>query len=318
VAVELGGMSGPDVATLLAGVGKMVGAKLSPAILTVTDAGTVDLAQNMLRSLDAIPSRIPRLVVGLGEHVCSSLQKSDLTTCVEVYANSTASDGASEKVLRRHAALTVAVVSGLLSGPLIYADPDVVFLEAPEKQLKPHAAGYDILFAADQFLQRGATGCQDVAEDYKARGLLSLTVGSAGRHPDIDAGLFYVERPAAVAEAMLLGLVALKEQDKEQTHTQQFALMSAIKEATDLKVGVAPGDIFVNGNVFWGHRAVIDTSKVASVHASWMAPPDKRRCLEAAGLWIDEGAVASFSWSDRGDTGALDDRGATVVNCSAR
>lgn len=317
VTADLGGMSESDVSALLAAAGKAAsaGAKDLPTILTVVDAGSVDQAQNMLRSLDAIPSPIPRLVAGLGKLVCSGLQTSDRTICVDVCQEGPSSPGA----LQRHAVLTAVIVSGLLGGPLIYAEPDVVFLEAPEKQLRAHAAGYDILFAADQFLRRGATACDEAAEEYRSKGLQALTLGQGGLHPDIDAGLFYMEQPSALADTMLLALVAMKEQkDKERPLTQQSALASALGESAGLRVGVAPGDVFVNGNVFWGHRAVIDTSKVASVRASWIAPSDKRRCLESAGLWIDEAAVASFSWSDKGDRGTLDERGAMIVNCSAR
>jgi len=317
-------MSNSDMGVLLAGVARAAGvAGQSAVILSVTDASMVELEQNMLRSLDAVPSRIQRIVVGISKGVCARFQEAERTTCIEIFAD-VASTGGAERgsadfqkvVMRKHVVLTTALASGLLSGPLIYSDPDVVFLEAPDKRLRAHAEGYDILFTADQFLQKDATGCADLAAEYKTRGVDTLTIGKNGFHPDINTGLFYVEKPSGVADTMLFALIALKDQEKQPERTQQFALMSAIKESKSLKVGVAPGDIFVNGNVFWGHRTVIDTSRVASVHANWMAFASKRACFEAAGLWIGHD-VASFSWSDRGDSGKLDDRGAMVLSCWA-
>merc|ERR1719343_1421639 len=85
-----------------------------------------------------------------------------------------------------------------------------------------------------------------------------------------------------------------------------------MKEVPQAKVGAVASDKFVNGNVFWAHREILDFSKVVSVHANWMDSALKRPCFKSSHLWFNE----KMPWVNPHDSYTTDEKfGKTVISC---
>merc|ERR1719401_2178397 len=264
----------------------------------------------------------------MGENVCRDFSQFRRTTCVEVFTDSK-SDGEVawgshdywQVVFRKHVVLTAIAVSNISKG-VIYTDPDIVYLDSPVGPLARLAEVNDITFSPNNMLELDAKSVEDIAEVYETRGMESIVLGPHRRRADINTGLFHMRSSDAVVEWMLKSMEIFKQQEFVHGHYQQFSMVEAMQNVRKLKIGVAPGDVLVNGNVFWGHRNVLTPTRVVSVHANWTPGELKRACLESAGFWIlTAGPIEikkrlSISW-DR-FTSSMDDEGKAVVSCRGK
>lgn len=321
---KIGGMPRDDVDRLLDGVRRAAGTDGETFLLTVTTGGMVDLAQNMLRSLDAAPADCPRLVIGMGSGVCEKFENFWKTICVDVFRDSFTDEVAwgsqhyYQVVLRKHVVLSIVSFSGM-SKAMVFSDPDIVYMASPVDKFRKFAAGHDIVFSPNNYLEPDASGIEDLSADYERRGMANITIGSKGRHVDINTGLFYMRNSSKVNHLWLEALRIFINQEKVHGHYQQYSLVTAMDLVPSVSISVAPGDVFVNGNVFWGHRDLLDEDRVVSVHANWMQSNLKRTCLDAAGLWIDPEMVAGrLRFSTANDMVEMDEKAATVTRCARR
>jgi hypothetical protein len=322
-----GGLAQEDADELVDAVAKVSGPAASTFLLTVTTRGMVDLARNMLGSLDAVPADLPRLVVGIGGHVCKNLGSFWNTVCVDLYRNSALEQQVSwgsrnyyQVVLRKHVVLSIASLAGLAKA-MVFSDPDIVYFSNPAHAFERLAKDEDILFSPNNALDPDARSVKDLSADYETRGMANITLGKGKkkRRVDINSGLFYMRNSSRVNHLWMETLKIFLNQENAYGHYQQYSLVTAMATVPNVNIGVAPGDIFVNGNVFWGHRDLLKEQKVVSVHANWMASHLKRTCLDAASLWIDPTMAAArlrFSLSD--DVVEMDDKAATVTSCHRR
>jgi len=322
---RLGGLAQEDADKLLNGVREAAGPTGSTFLFTVTTRGMLDLAQNMLHSLDAVPADLPRLVVGMGSGVCRGLGEFWNTVCVDIYRDSVPEEEVAwgskdyyQVVLRKHVILPIVSLSGL-SNDMVFSDPDIVYFANPGKAFRRLAVDHDIMFSPNNYLEPDANSVEDLALEYEERGMADITLGDTGRHVDINTGLFYMRNSSTVNQLWLETLRIFIEEENNHGHYQQYSLVNAMAMVPSVKIGVAPGDVFVNGNVFWGHRELLKETKVVSVHANWMQSTLKRTCLDAAGLWIDpEMAAGRLRFATSHDSVEMDDRAATVTRCSRR
>jgi len=323
VTAALANMSAADAEALLDGFRKAAGPDKAPFIWTVTDGGMIDFAQNMLTSLDDVSSAHERLLVGMGRDVCKRFDKFKRTTCVEIFHDSGSEDAVTwgteayfNVVLRKHVILTMLATCGLTSVS-VFTDPDIVFLQDPVEGLLAVAGDNDIVFSPNNYLDRNPESALDVAEDYARRGMEGITIGPKGRRADINTGLLYLRSSPLVNDLMLRTLLIFKSEGGTHGHYQQYSLVAALKRVPEAKLSVAPGDVFVNGNVFWGHRKLLDPSKVVSIHANWMGSTLKRTCLQTAGLWKIGGSLLNKEAKWLEDVVVMDEKGKTVQSCAA-
>jgi len=220
-------------------------------------------------------------------------------------------------VFRKHVVLTMVAMSKV-ARYAVYTDPDIVFLECPVSYLvKNYRNTHDIVFSPNNMLEPSATSVEDVAETYESRGMKNIQLGPHNRHADINTGLFLMSSSDLVGDLMLKTMRIFREQEFVHGHYQQFSLVKAIEEVPGIRIGVAPGDRFVNGNVFWGHRNLLKREDVISVHANWMQSPLKVPCLKSAGLWIEKdinSRISTENWNE-GPVARMDTRFATVESC---
>lgn len=340
-AAELAKLPARDAMHLLDAVRAACGSSHDTVLVTITDGGMVDLASNMLASLEAVDAYVPRLVVGMGRDRCIHFRQFVKTTCVEVYDDTNTTGQIAwgtheywQVVFRKHVLLTV-IASSDLSDSIIYTDPDMVFLDSPIGHLSNTSVQTDddITFSPNNMLEINATSVEDLASRYDTNGLVNITLGSKRRHPDINSGLFHMFASPVVAQFFLRTVKILKAQEFVHGHYQQFSLVKALADLPGIRVGVARADQFVNGNVFWGHRGLLHPDRVVSIHANWMQPHLKRPCFQAAGLWQSPPTVrgggsliggarlrpaARLSFRDSTDTAVMDERHATILACSPR
>ncbi|CAK0866082.1 unnamed protein product, partial [Prorocentrum cordatum] len=301
-AAELAGLPSVDARNLLGAVRAACGSTHDTVLVTITDGG-MDFASNMLASLEAVDAYVPRLVVGMGRDLCVHFRQFVKTTCVEVYDDSNTTEQIAwgtheywQVVFRKHVLLTV-IASSDLSDSIIYTDPDIVFLDSPIGHLSNTSfqANDDITFSPNNMLEINATSVEDLASRYETNGLVNITLGSKRRHPDINSGLFHMFASPIVAQFFLRAVKILKAQEFVHGHYQQFSLVKALADLPGIRVGVARADQFVNGNVFWGHRALLHPDRVVSVHANWMHP---RRTKN--GMSLNSRKSAQISWIGAG------------------
>ncbi|CAK0894883.1 unnamed protein product [Prorocentrum cordatum] len=107
----------------------------------------LDLAQNMLRSLDAVPADLPRLVVGMGSGVCEGLGEFWNTACIDIYRDSVPEEEVAwgsreyyQVVLRKHVVLTIVSLSGLAKD-VVFSDPDIVYFANPGTAFRTETGG---------------------------------------------------------------------------------------------------------------------------------------------------------------------------------
>lgn len=300
-----------NVSAIHRAVQRIAGPERRPIILTVTDLPMVDMTQNMISSLLASGEEASCLVVGIQGGLCrrleeigaSALQRAE---CVdfplrEELASSDTSPwgtaGYAEAVVLKHAILTITLLSGFSEG-VLFTDPDIVYLKPPLQELRLYARDMDMVFSTNNALASGAQTCDEVAEKYEGAdaGIGSLTVGRKGAHIDINTGLIYLRHTTAAGQLLMRTLMILAKENAGHRagHFQQYSMVEAIKAMPHLSLAPVPCDRFVNGNVFWGHHALLAPRNVISVHANWMHSSLKRICFERVHLW--EPFVAGASW----------------------
>jgi len=319
---QVGGLSEDEADRLTEAIRKAAD-EMGTFIVTVTDGGMLDMALNMIRSLDSAACRAPRLVIGLGANLCSTFQDVPKTTCVEVFTEDAGSEdevawGSHEYwqvVFRKHVVLTVVAMSRM-ARHVIYTDPDIVFLRSPAAYFDSEKA-YDIIFSPNNMLDPNATRVDQVADTYETRGMENILLGPHNRRADINTGLFQMSSSENVAELMLKTMEIFRDQEFVHGHYQQYSLVKALDELPDVRVGVAAGDRLVNGNVFWGHRELLSEEGVVSIHANWMPCQLKIPCLKEANLWVDAANPQRLTFRPARMVARMDYRYATVEACGA-
>merc|ERR1719282_2006712 len=137
-------------------------------------------------------------------------------------------------------------------------------MDSPVAHLLKLSEAYDITFSPNNMLELDAASVEDLSKEYDSRGMRTITLGPRNRHVDINTGLFHMKSSDVVSDLMVKTLKIFKDQEFVHGHYQQFSLVQALAQVPTIKIGVARGDQFVNGNVFWGHRELLKATRVVS------------------------------------------------------
>lgn len=320
-------LTGHDTLEILTAIKNATGDHGKTFLITITDGGMTDMVTNMLRSLTNVPGDpVPRLVVGIGANVCSKLKKFEdsSTHCIEVFKYATAEEASAwgtqsyyNVIVRKHAILTMASVSLEVVG-MIYSDPDIVYLRSPIEYMEQEGQDNDITFSENNCLLVDAADKDDYPEVYIKKGMEHILRGPNKRRVDINTGLFYLKRGNIASKVMIKTMRILNNgANGHERAYQQYSLVEAIKEVEEVKIGVFQGDKFVNGNLYWGHRGLLNPDEVISVHANWMPSSIKKTCLQMAGFWYDDkdDKLQRLHMNFDGDVVRMDRLRGTIVYC---
>lgn len=281
-----------------------LGEKSKSIVLTLINATQADLAVNMLSSLAASGEKAPCLVVGTQPGTCRALKilqgrgHSD-HICVEVPHMQPAENLSvpfSELEIQtfKHAIVTTVIVSGLSQG-VLYAAADTVFVQAPMQFFKRDYPGSHMVVTANNVMKANPESCTDVADKYEKaeagqfRDRLriyrrSLSGEEDSARFDLNSGLFFAQNSPGTADVMLRSWMLLVTKGSAE-NTQHWALQQAIQDASWVNVQTGSCTQFVNGNVFWGHREIVNPSQIVAIRANFMSQKAKRECLKSSGLW---------------------------------
>jgi len=133
-------------------------------VLTVVNHDEVEMAVNMLTSLQSVGEEATSLVVGTSTGICKAMKDSVGVSGSKCIAVQPAQDVRSS--LFKHAILTTVAAAGL-TDRIIYAAPNALFAMAPESWRPRGHEDRQILFAKDLTKARDAKeGCTGQSSDY--------------------------------------------------------------------------------------------------------------------------------------------------------
>merc|ERR1719356_1925921 len=237
----------------------------APIVLTVVNHDEVEMAVNMLTSLQSVGEEAMSLVVGTSTGICKAMKDSVGVAGSKCIAMQPAQDVRSS--LFKHAILTTVAAAGL-TDRIIYATPNAVFAMAPDSW-RPGGHEYrQILFAKDLTKSRDAKeGCTGQSKE-------DLT--------QIDNSVMLLSDAPQVTQILLR---AWERMLYEANSSQTEALVSAV-QATDY---AGFGFLSCGSHSIQPASATAATDKVLS----WEMPPGvaenmrKQRNKASANAWVD-------------------------------
>eukprot|EP00928_Gymnodinium_smaydae_P081948 TRINITY_DN65380_c0_g1_i1.p1 TRINITY_DN65380_c0_g1~~TRINITY_DN65380_c0_g1_i1.p1 ORF type:complete len:726 (-),score=48.46 TRINITY_DN65380_c0_g1_i1:12-2189(-) len=293
------GFNHQDTLALEMAVANAAGPSRQPVVLTSVNRGMLDFADNLLCSLRALGLLSRTVVVGLETGVCSSMTVEGIS-CIDVSRMGQRAPRSRhgseplrfgqpeyrELMVAKFAVIALSLLAGV-TNELLYLDVDVVVVQDPFDAIA-QSLGNDVDLAAQRnsALAKSARTCADV----RGRSV-------AASPYDANAGFLYLRsRPGAV-NVILRTVRNMYDGNMGLDGADQGALNEAIKDLSgpfnaEKDIGLASFaefscDVFANGDVFFAHQEILNVSKLAGVHATWMVGADrKRECLATAGLWL--------------------------------
>ncbi|CAK0863863.1 unnamed protein product [Prorocentrum cordatum] len=235
----------------------------APIVLTVVNHDEVEMAVNMLTSLQSVGEEAASLVVGTSTGICKAMKDSVGVAGSRCIAVQPAQDVRSS--LFKHAVLTTVAAAGL-TDRLIYAAPNALFARAPESWRPRDREDRQVLFARDLTRSRDAKeGCTDQAD-----------------LAQMDSSVMLLSDAPQVTEILLRAWERMLYEEKA---SQTEALAAAV-QATD-----AAGFGFLSCGSHTLQTAGASTA--ADKVLSWEMPPGvaenmrKQRSRANASAWVD-------------------------------